>query len=303
MTVSERNDTEDPDFDGYDYLIWFKIATIGPDHTGQWYGRWQVRRAPERAVQTPSFDAGVPLRDRMISFVKSIQTDAIKLGAPEGAGVAANHRDSGPGGSLSGIVIDAGGHIVTNNHGVQGCHDMRVRTGGDTLPAKVLAQDSLNDLALLKVDHSFGATAKFRDDTPIRQGEPVTAVGFPLGDALASHASVTTGTVSALAGIHNDTRFLQFTAPVQQGNSGGPLLDGSGNVAGIVTSKLSALLVAVATGDIPQNVNFALKKTVVESFLDANSIRYAIAAPGKESSAADIGEAAKRYTLFVECRK
>ncbi len=124
-----------------------------------------------------------------------------------------------------------------------------------------------------------------------------------LVQALASHASVTTGTVSALAGMRNDTRFLQFTAPVQQGNSGGPLLDGSGNVEGIVTSKLSALLVAAVTGDIPQNVNFALKKTVAESFLDANSIHYAVAAPGKEINAADIGEAAKRYTLFVECRK
>ncbi len=106
VTVTERNDTEDPAFDGYDYLVWFKIATIGPDHTGQWYGRWQIRRAPDRTMQTASFDAGVPLRERISSFVKSVQTAAVKLGAPGGAGVAASNRESGPGGSLSGIVID-----------------------------------------------------------------------------------------------------------------------------------------------------------------------------------------------------
>jgi S1-C subfamily serine protease len=77
----------------------------------------------------------------------------------------------------------------------------------------------------------------------IRSGEGVVAVGFPLRGLLASTANVTTGSVSALAGPRDATRYLPITAPVQPGNSGGPLLDPSGNVIGVVVGKLDALTV------------------------------------------------------------
>ena len=79
----------------------------------------------------------------------------------------------------------------------------------------------------------------------------VVAVGFPLLGLLASEANVTTGTVSALAGIGDNPRFLQVTVPVQPGSSGGPLLDLQGRVVGVVVGKLDALRVASVTGDIP----------------------------------------------------
>ena len=100
----------------------------------------------------------------------------------------------------------------------------------------------------------------------------VVAVGFPLPGLLASEANVTTGIVSALAGIGDDTRFLQMTVPVQPGNSGGPLLDLEGRVVGVVVGKLDAVKVASVTGDIPQNVNFAIKAGVLRSFLDASAV-------------------------------
>src|ERR1039458_2293039 len=78
-------------------------------------------------------------------------------------------------------------------------------------------------------------------------------------------SGITPGAISALAGIHNDIRFLQVTSPVQPGNSGGPLLDDSGNVIGVISSKLDALKIAGITGDIPQNVNFAIKSSLLES--------------------------------------
>jgi uncharacterized protein len=97
-----------------------------------------------------------------------------------------------------------------------------------------------------------------------RQGDSVVALGYPLTGLLSSDVNVTTGVISALAGVRSDTRFLQLTAPVQPGNSGGPLLDMSGHLVGVVSAKLNA--VAVATGDIPQNVNFALKGGVAKKF-------------------------------------
>ena len=93
-------------------------------------------------------------------------------------------------------------------------------------------------------------------------------IGFPFHGLLTSDFTVTTGIISSLAGLFNDARFLQISAPVQPGNSGGPLLDTSGNIVGVVAEKLNALRVAKATGDIPENINFAIKTGALRDFLD-----------------------------------
>jgi S1-C subfamily serine protease len=173
----------------------------------------------------------------------------------------------------SGFAVSANGQIVTNHHVVADCAEVRVRpVGQEAVEGVVVAHDRGNDLALLHAPARLPAAA-LRNDSGIRPGDSVVAVGFPLPGLLASEANVTTGSVSALAGIGNDTRFLQMTVPVQPGNSGGPLLDLQGRVVGVVVGKLDALKVADLTGDIPQNVNFAIKAGVVRSFLDASGSR------------------------------
>ena len=132
-------------------------------------------------------------------------------------------------------------------------------------------------------------------------GEEIVTYGFPLPGALASSGNLTTGSLSALAGLGDDTRFLQITAPIQQGNSGGALLDASGNVVGIVTSKLNALKVAGITGDVPQNVNFAIKASLVRNFLEANGIEYVTTQSEKALPVVKIGERARSFTVQVLC--
>src|SRR6185295_986528 len=102
-----------------------------------------------------------------------------------------------------------------------------------------------------------------------RLGESVVAVGFPLSGLLSSDPIVTTGSISALSGLNNDRRAIQISAPIQPGNSGGPLLGENGSVVGIVMAKLNALKMVQATGDIPQNVNFAISVGIVQPFLNA----------------------------------
>ena len=144
--------------------------------------------------------------------------------------------------------------------------------------------------------------AKLRSGRSVRPGDDVVVVGFPLRQVLAPSAIVTTGTVSALSGLGNDTAKLQIAAPVQQGNSGGPLLDRHGLVVGVVQSKLNALRIAGATGDLPQNVNFAINGATLQSFLEANGVAFRAAPPaGAALSAADVGEQAARYTVAIEC--
>jgi uncharacterized protein len=210
--------------------------------------------------------------------------------------------------SGSGFVVGEAGQIVTNHHVVAGCAEVRVQAPGEEVTsAVVIARDQINDLALLRAPVRL-TPAVLRDGGGIRPGETVVAVGFPLHGLLASEANVTTGTVSALAGIGNDARFLQMTVPVQPGNSGGPLLDLEGRVVGVVVGKLDALKVASVTGDIPQNVNFAIKAEVVRSFLKASGV-----VPGaahgwwEDSPLADgpaaVGAEGKAFTVLVECWK
>ena len=203
--------------------------------------------------------------------------------------------------SGTGFVVSRQGHVLTNHHVIDGCTTIRATTEGRTNLLTLVGADVKNDLAVLTLPVPFPSVARFRAGRTIRPGDGVVVVGFPLHGLLASEANVTTGTVSALAGIGNDTRFLQITAPVQPGNSGGPLLDEGGRIVGLVVSKLDAMHIAKATGDIPQNINFAIKGAVAKSFLDSQSVEYETGASSKSLTSAEIGAAAKKFTLLLEC--
>ena len=96
---------------------------------------------------------------------------------------------------------------------------------------------------------------------------------------------------------------IQISAPVQKGNSGGPVLDSAGNVVGVVVSKLDALRIARATGDIPQNVNFAVSAGTARAFLDSEGVAYATAPSDKPRAPEDVAAAARKFTVLVECWK
>ena len=206
--------------------------------------------------------------------------------------------------SGTGFVV-APGRVLTNHHVAAGCAEMRLRTvGGAELSATVAATDEQRDLALLTVrgGGDAGPPLRFRERPPVRRGEGVVTYGFPLAGLLSSGPTLTTGEVSALSGIRDDLRQFQISAPVQPGNSGGPLLDLAGNVIGVVTSKLNAQRVAQATGDIPQNVNFAIKAGEAVDFLRRNGVRPLLASSDRAPlAAAEVGEMAHPSTLLLRC--
>jgi S1-C subfamily serine protease len=204
----------------------------------------------------------------------------------------------------SGVVIGTRGEILTNAHVVEGCKKITVQMFSQNSQAAVLvARDQQNDLAVVRVNNPPPLVAAFREGTPLRAGDTVVALGFPLSGLLATTANLTVGNVSALAGLGDDTRYFQISAPVQPGNSGGPLLDASGHLVGIVTSKLNAAGVARVTGDIPQNVNFAIKAEVTRTFLDSKGIDYRAARSDQQLSPADVGEMARPFTVYIECEQ
>ena len=202
-----------------------------------------------------------------------------------------------PSSTGSGFFV-ARGLVVTNHHVTEGCQ--RLRVGGRTV-GRLLVSDARNDLALIELERGTTDAATIRVGR-VKIGEAATVAGFPLSGLL-SGLNVTTGNVSSLSGIGGDIRLLQITAPVQAGNSGGPLLDASGNVMGVVVSKLNALRVAKATGDVPQNVNFAINANVLSSFLDANAVNYKSASGGATLPTQEIARRAQAFTVLVECLK
>lgn len=200
------------------------------------------------------------------------------------------------------FVVTKSGHVLTNDHVVNGCTEVRGRfPGGRLIAGEVVARDPQNDLAVVKLSTALPRVASFRSGQSLRQGDGVVVYGFPFGDALAAEGNLTTGNVSALAGLANDSRQLQISAPVQPGNSGGPVVDMSGNIVGVVVAKLNALAMMKSTGDVPQNINFAIKAGVAESFLEANGIEYQTAPSGRSLAASDVGSRAKQFTLKLEC--
>jgi len=239
---------------------------------------------------------GPDLLNNCWASVECIGT-AIKLGggAPHDGG-GGSTTSSG-----SGFVVSKSGHILTNAHVVEACASVTGQLPSGEFPLTILNVDEKNDLAILKTDAKVSAVATFREGKAIRAGEDVIVVGFPLQGTLANQMNVTTGTVSALAGIGNDVTQLQLTAPVQPGNSGGPLLDKSGNIVGVVVAKIAALNMVTQSGAIPENVNFAIKGEIARAYLESRRVDHIGRGSEKSKEVADIGDAARAYTVFIVC--
>lgn len=201
-------------------------------------------------------------------------------------------------GSGTGFFVNAEGWLVTNAHVVEGCARASVLGLGDLADMKV---DKQNDLAAARVVGTAPkATLRLRQRPP-RLGEDVAAFGYPLRGMLSESVKVTTGNINSLTGLRDDTRFLQVSTPIQPGNSGGPLVDREGSLLGITTSTL-ALDAMVQAGALAQNVNFAIRSTVLEIFLQSRGISYGGAgAPGEKLDTADLADKVAPAVVQVFC--
>ncbi len=173
--------------------------------------------------------------------------------------------------SGTGSIISLHGHILTAAHVVASASKISVVTSNGTHAANVLRIDESNDLAVLKIEGEDYTPLAITSSGPIRLGQMVATIGFPNIQIQGFSPKLTRGEINSLNGIGDDPRSWQISAPIQPGNSGGPLLDESGNLIGVVVSKLG-LKVTQVTGDIPQNVNYAVKSAyampLLEPYLD-----------------------------------
>lgn len=203
----------------------------------------------------------------------------------------------------SGFIVNDEGYIVTNAHVVKGCTSVRVVQGiNEPATASVVEVSEFSDLAILRAPLVSPKPVSFRGGGAPKLGESIIVFGFPLTGVLSDQGNLTVGNLTALSGMRGDPSTLQISAPVQPGNSGGPVLDSKGQLIGIVVSKLDALAVAGVIDDIPQNVNFAIRATVLENLLQSRSLKYERGddnAP--ELPVTDLAERAKNAAVMIEC--
>jgi S1-C subfamily serine protease len=159
----------------------------------------------------------------------------------------------GPQGEGSGVVVAPDGYLLTNSHVVRGAREVRVTLpGGESFSGYVAGDDPSTDLAVVRADASSLPHARLDDTTTPRPGQLVIAIGNPLG----FQSTVSTGVISALgrslrsqnAGFIDG--ILQHTAPLNPGNSGGPLVASDGHVLGINTAMISIADSRAGTGSI-----------------------------------------------------
>ncbi len=207
-------------------------------------------------------------------------------------------------GSGSGFVVNGDGDVITNEHVLRGCAAARIEwPGAEATTARIVHSDRAADLVLLRTEKKAQGWARLRSGTPAREGESIVVLGYPLAPILGNRLNATTGNIASVAGVGNDSAVMTITAPVQPGSSGGPLLDMHGLVVGVIFSGLGDRFQR-ATGVMPQNVNFALKASVIELFLTTNAVAFDKALPqGERAAAPDVVDSGRKYTVRVACLK
>ena len=144
---------------------------------------------------------------------------------------------------------------------------IEVTVAGKTHAAKLVKVDKANDVAVLQVTGTY-YPLPLAPSRMAKLGEAICTLGFPNTDIQGVEPKFTTGEINGLAGIQDDPRHFQISVAVQPGNSGGPLLDSSGNVIGLVSARLADIATLKITGSLPQNVNYALKSSFITAFLE-----------------------------------
>ena len=268
----------------------FERARSAPDFGNARTARTVLERAREAQAA------------RIAPLIKTpgVELDELTLADIESATTGIGNKPLGVGKRLSngtGFFVTADGYVVTNAHVVDGCTDPKVVYGlSEPIPAQVLARDTANDLALLKIEFASDHVAALR--AGVRMGEEIAAFGYPLQGTLSIGGNFTVGNVSALAGFKNDSGRIQISAPIQPGNSGGPVIDQRGNVIGVAVGFLAGHGKGAA-----QNVNFAISINVLTAFLDSYGVHYSTETSDHPLQIVELAEKAQSIAVLILCEK
>ena len=194
--------------------------------------------------------------------------------------------------SGSGFFVSRTGHIITNFHVIEGCDKVKVSFKGDNINTKVLAIDKINDLAILKSainpDQIFTVA---KEDADLL--ENIIIAGFPLGKSVSSSIKTSKGSITSLSGFGDNFSEFQTDAALNQGNSGGPILNQKGNIVGVAVAVFGK-------EEGIESFNFGIKSSTLRTFAKSNGLNFQ--SPNvKDLSNKDLGKLIINATVYLEC--
>lgn len=199
-----------------------------------------------------------------------------------------------PSSSGSGFIVSENGYIATNNHVIDSCNRILV----DGLEAVVVDNDKENDLAILSVNKYYDTVASLSYKSA-ELGDNVKVFGYPLSYIFSNEfISLTKGSISSLSGFNNNQSEFRFTASVQPGNSGGPIVGEDGKVVGLVTALLGRKA-AELYEFLPQNVNFGVQVSLLLDMMRVKKIAINNSRIDKNS----VVQHYKKVTKHIKCYK
>ena len=167
------------------------------------------------------------------------------------------------GSSGTAFFIDDRGHLLTNNHVVEGCTISKVSYKNKDYDTRLIATDKTLDLALLKAELKPKTFFNFSNNKTKKLSK-IYVAGYPLGKGLSDDLKISSGIVSSLKGFEDNSNEIQIDAPINPGNSGGPIINENGDLIAIAVSGLAK--------DQTEGINFGIKSSAAESFLLSNNI-------------------------------
>lgn len=208
--------------------------------------------------------------------------------------------------SGTGFFVSKAGHVVTNEHVIRGCDRVQVRGAVSPTQGRVIASDADMDLALIKTDATPPRYAPIRTyGSKLKAGDGLLVMGYPGKHANTGQYKIVESKVIATAGPLGEERWLQFEDSAQKGNSGGPLLDLSGNVVGVISGKAVLTKTNLSNGkeEVVQRSDIAINLPYLTSFLQKNYVNYWQMLTQMDRSKSYIEQTASNYIVNIHCRQ
>ena len=194
--------------------------------------------------------------------------------------------------SGTGFYVSNTGHIISNHHVVEGCNTVKLTFKGKEVSANVLAVDKMNDLAILKADLTpIKVYSVATEDASLL--EDIIIAGYPLGKKVSAAIKTSKGSITALAGYGDNYSEFQTDAALNQGNSGGPIMDQKGNVVGVAVANYGKNAGV-------ESFNFGIKSSTLKTFANANGLKF-LPPNNRDLSNKDLGKLITEATIYLEC--
>jgi S1-C subfamily serine protease len=239
----------------------------------------------------------------LLDVLRQLHPNAARF--PATAHLAALNRDlvidrTRPVSTGTAFYINKTGQLMTAAHVVRDCLVLEAQKDGKVIPVKLSASSDMLDLAIVDSGQPSEHALPLRIGEETTLGEPVTNVGYPLQGILSSSPNLTRGNVSARGGLKGSQGIFQFSAPVQPGSSGGPVVSDGGELLGITVGTLNAAAL-IQQGLLPQNVNFALDARYAAKFLHQAKVDFSEVTPNTKGDMRTANEAALASVLQLSC--